>query len=93
MPDGSCQVQLACSEFGQPCVNGSLLPRTPHFLNEMVPMRIFNSRHAWWIVDIHARYLPEEPVEGKARFVTVTMFDIALTPRSPASTDQHVVLH
>jgi hypothetical protein len=87
MPDGSCHVQLACSEFGQPCVNGGLLPRTPHFLNEMVPMRIFNSRHARWIVDIHARYLQEEPVAGNVRFVTVTMFDIALTPNSLTSAD------
>lgn len=47
------------SGVGQPCADGSLLPRSLHILNEMVPMRIFSSRHASDVVDIQTgEYLP-----------------------------------
>jgi hypothetical protein len=54
-----------------------------HFLNEMVPMRIFRSRHASDIVDIQTdECIPaiwQEFVKEDAFFETVVMFDTAST--------------
>jgi hypothetical protein len=57
-----------------------------HFLNEMVPMRIFRSRHAADIVDIQTdECIPaiwQEFVKGGAFLESVVMFDTASTRRS-----------
>jgi len=72
---------LAYSRVGQPCAKGSLLSFSLHFLNEMVPMRIFRSRHASDIVDIQTgECIPamwQEFVKGDAFFESVVTFDTA----------------
>ena len=74
---------LARSRVGQPCANGSLLSFSLHFLNEMVPMRIFRSRHASDIVDIQTgECIPaiwQEFVKGDAFFQSVVTFVTAST--------------
>jgi len=69
---GSDRRHLTHSRLGQPCANGSLLSFSLHFLNEMVPMRIFRSRHASDIVDIQTgECIPaiwQEFVKGDAFF-------------------------
>ena len=63
---------LANSGVGQPCANGNLLSFSLHFLNEMVPMRIFRRRHASDIVDIQTGgcipVIWQEFVKGDAFF-------------------------